>query len=180
MASALHFDPSQREEEHPTAAGHAEILPIARHAFDYSEKHKGDEEGDGDAALGDYFGGNEVSSTTKIRPCPLGCLRGNLTQHFPGAFCTYHSFKRRDHPGKVKCAMQSACASKLNEKQTVAIQRALQRPFSMVQGPPGTGKTSMLVQCVAALLSASRQRWKGRFDETETHWLTSGRLSNWD
>jgi len=62
---------------------------------------------------------------------------------------------------EVKCAMQSACASKLNEKQTVAIQRALQRPFSMVQGPPGTGKTSMLVQCVAALLSASRQRWKG-------------------
>ena len=32
----------------------------------------------------------------------------------------------------------------------------------MVQGPPGTGKTSFLVECVAALLSVSRQLKKGR------------------
>ncbi|CAL1147463.1 unnamed protein product [Cladocopium goreaui] len=61
---------------------------------------------------------------------------------------------------EVTHAMHSTSKSKLNGKQTLAIQRALQRPFSMVQGPPGTGKTSMLVQCVAALLTASRPRWK--------------------
>jgi len=57
LAPALHSDPSQREEEHPTATGHAEVLPVARHALDHSEKYKGDEERDGDAALGDYFRG---------------------------------------------------------------------------------------------------------------------------
>ena len=62
---------------------------------------------------------------------------------------------------QVKVAMRSGCGTKLNEKQTLAIQRALQRPFSMVQGPPGTGKTSMLVECVASLLSAPRMRNKG-------------------
>ena len=69
LAFALHLDPSQREEEHPTATGHAEVLPVARHAFDHSEKYEGDEEGDGDAAFGDDFGGNDVSSTKN--PCPL-------------------------------------------------------------------------------------------------------------
>ena len=62
-------------------------------------------------------------------------------------------------------AMQSACDAKLNEMQTLAIQRALQRTFSMVQGPPGTGKTSMLVQCVDTLLSAPRPWKKGRYVE---------------
>ncbi|CAK9046040.1 Regulator of nonsense transcripts 1 (Up-frameshift suppressor 1 homolog), partial [Durusdinium trenchii] len=59
----------------------------------------------------------------------------------------------------VSRAMCSACSrATLNEKQTLAVQRGLQRPFSMVQGPPGTGKTSFLVQFVAALLSAPRRR----------------------
>ncbi|CAK9045986.1 Regulator of nonsense transcripts 1 (Up-frameshift suppressor 1 homolog) [Durusdinium trenchii] len=63
----------------------------------------------------------------------------------------------------VSRAMCSACSrATLNEKQTLAVQRGLQRPFSMVQGPPGTGKTSFLVQFVAALLSAPRRRQGGR------------------
>ena len=41
----------------------------------------------------------------------------------------------------------------LNEKQSMALKRGLQRPFSMVQGPPGTGKTSLLVQYVVVALS---------------------------
>ena len=68
LASALHLDPSQREEEHPAAAGHAEVLPVARHALDHSEKYKGDEERDGDAALGDYFRGNDVSQKNPSVP----------------------------------------------------------------------------------------------------------------
>ena len=63
---------------------------------------------------------------------------------------------------QVKSAMHSACSNDMNERQELAVQRGLQRAFSMVQGPPGTGKTSFLVQCVAALVSASRQRKRGR------------------
>eukprot|EP00439_Symbiodinium_sp_Y106_P047197 s1753_g6.t1 len=48
--------------------------------------------------------------------------------------------------------------SNLNERQTAALQRGLQRPFSMVQGPPGTGKTSFLVQFIVAALSV-RSAW---------------------
>lgn len=62
---------------------------------------------------------------------------------------------------EVKSAMHSACSNDMNERQELAVQRGLQRAFSMVQGPPGTGKTSFLVQCVAALVSASRQRKRG-------------------
>ena len=76
--------------------------------------------------------------------------------------------------------MESACARKLNEKQKLAIKRALQRPFSMVQGPPGTGKTSMLVQCVAALLSAPRPHWKGRFGGKQTHCFASSDFGSVD
>ena len=63
---------------------------------------------------------------------------------------------------QVKSAMHSACSNDMNERQELAVTRGLQRPFSMVQGPPGTGKASVLVQCVAALVSASRQRKRGR------------------
>ena len=56
----------------------------------------------------------------------------------------------------------------MNERQELALQRGLQRPFSMVQGPPGTGKTSFLVQCVAALLSASREGKKGRLSAKDS------------
>lgn len=63
LASALHLDPSQREEEHPAAAGHAEVLPVARHALDHSEKHKGNQKGDGDATLGQYLRGEDVPQT---------------------------------------------------------------------------------------------------------------------
>ncbi|OLQ15466.1 Regulator of nonsense transcripts 1-like [Symbiodinium microadriaticum] len=45
----------------------------------------------------------------------------------------------------------------LNEKQSMALKRGLQRPFSMVQGPPGTGKTSLLVQYVVIALSTMRR-----------------------
>eukprot|EP00434_Breviolum_minutum_P034003 symbB.v1.2.030092.t2/scaffold3348.1/size58710/2 len=48
----------------------------------------------------------------------------------------------------------------LNEKQQLAVQRGLQKPFSMVQGPPGTGKTSFLVQFVVSAMSAPRERWQ--------------------
>ena len=48
----------------------------------------------------------------------------------------------------------------LNEKQQLAVQRGLQKPFSMVQGPPGTGKTSFLVRFVVSAMSAPRERWQ--------------------
>ncbi|CAE7236167.1 unnamed protein product [Symbiodinium sp. CCMP2592] len=46
----------------------------------------------------------------------------------------------------------------LNEKQSMALKRGLQRPFSMVQGPPGTGKTSLLVQYVVVALSTMHRQ----------------------
>ena len=66
----LHFIliPPNEKKSIQLLQGHAEVLPVARHALDHSEKYKGDEERDGDAALGDYFRGNDVSQTNPSVP----------------------------------------------------------------------------------------------------------------
>lgn len=123
---------------------------------------------------------NEKKSVHLLQALPKYPLLGGLNLT---AFSTNHQRKKemelrplatREQVEQVvhKPCFKVNAGIVMNEQQTVALQRGLQRPFSMVQGPPGTGKTSFLVSLIARTLSLETakdfsyqsNRWKYSHD----------------
>eukprot|EP00930_Biecheleria_cincta_P034384 TRINITY_DN23773_c0_g1_i1.p1 TRINITY_DN23773_c0_g1~~TRINITY_DN23773_c0_g1_i1.p1 ORF type:complete len:3127 (+),score=463.32 TRINITY_DN23773_c0_g1_i1:92-9382(+) len=104
---------------------------------------------------------NEKKSVELLRSIPVSLSLGGLRVTVPKSSQEKNS-DMESRPLATKQQVSDALRNPqfgsrngktLNEMQIKAVERGLQRPFSLVQGPPGTGKTTFLVRLITALLS---------------------------